>query len=268
MCRADVSGKPRVKDAEGRYHCQACAVKAGLSVASGGGPGGKPAPASGEDAVLARLVEGSPMLGAAPCPGCGTPMPAQAKICTACGHNTASGKPLRTRVMRAPKSPAGGSGPSRGSTIAIGEINPLIPAGLVILVHVALAIYFGTDPSEETAKVFVYGTAGIGLVVLLYIVVSAFRAGEAIWGLVALGMLLPCFNFIMLIGLLYYLFAVSSDRVGRYAFLANFLGGIAGWLLAFTVAGETLRDAAMNPFAGAGGGAELGPESVPETEAP
>jgi hypothetical protein len=234
-----------------------------------GQPGGKPPAKSGAssgggvDPVLDKLVSDSPMITASPCPGCGNPMAGAAKICTMCGHDLATGKSVRTRVVRAPKAAPQQSGGSRGSAIAIGEINPLIPTGIILLLHVGLAIYFGTNPNEETAKVFVYAGSGLWIAIVLYIVVTAFRTGNAIWGLVALGMFLPCFNIIMLIGLCYYLFAISDDRLGRYAFLANIIGTILGWTLAFTLAGETLRDAELNPFGG-GSQTETLPDEAPE----
>ncbi len=99
-CGVDVSGKPRTKDAQGKYLCASCA-KGGVAPAPA--KTSKPAkPATGlagefEDNSFLLNV-GSKPASFAECPGCQRPVPEGAKICTMCGYDIANGRVLKTRL--------------------------------------------------------------------------------------------------------------------------------------------------------------------------
>lgn len=91
-CGVDVSTKPRVKDAQGRYLCQPCAAKA--APAAGGSQPAKPAPPKD---LLTQLIDEAVQKVAELCPHCQNPLQKGAKICVGCGTDLATGKKLRTR---------------------------------------------------------------------------------------------------------------------------------------------------------------------------
>lgn len=78
-CGVDCAGRPRVKDASGRYTCADCVEQIKRRRAGGAATPSKPAPASG-----------------APCPNCARVMPTDAVLCTACGYSTQTGRALQT----------------------------------------------------------------------------------------------------------------------------------------------------------------------------
>lgn len=95
-CGADVSNAPRLKDAQGRYFCKACAAKM-QAKATGKAPA--PAPRDrGADDVMAKLVEDSVAKGATSCPACRRPWREGAVICTNCGYNKQTAQMTGTQV--------------------------------------------------------------------------------------------------------------------------------------------------------------------------
>lgn len=104
ICGDDVSTKPRVKNAEGKYLCKGSCDQAYLKQAKSAPPKPAAAPPSPEstlppgDDIMARLVAGSPMLNAESCSSCGNSMPTGAVICTRCGFNAQTGKATKTVV--------------------------------------------------------------------------------------------------------------------------------------------------------------------------
>ncbi|MCL4741607.1 MAG: hypothetical protein KJZ54_05315 [Phycisphaerales bacterium] len=95
ICKQDCSGRPHVKDKQGRYACRACIEKQQARSASK--PTLQPQP-GGMDPVMARLVEGSVAVKSTPCPQCSSPIPPGGVVCVQCGFNTETGKSMRTRV--------------------------------------------------------------------------------------------------------------------------------------------------------------------------
>ncbi|MEX2217954.1 MAG: hypothetical protein WD749_04270 [Phycisphaerales bacterium] len=154
-CNQDCSGKPRSKDAQGRYICKACLD--GLKARKeGAAPPAKPAPARGraavapppvdEGSVLSNLLADAPD----PCPSCASPMPPGAVLCNFCGFNKASGQAVRTQVSRASKEKKTRAGPAFEFTpmwtgvIAIGLQAALLAASLAVpgMVLAFLLVYF------------------------------------------------------------------------------------------------------------------------------
>ena len=174
-CKADVSGKPRMKDPQGRYFCEDCvkALKAKQSRDS------KPAPApKATGDVMADLVEGAIGHMGEPCEVCQAPMEANAIICTRCGHNRQTGRDVKTRVLAAPKEKKQKSALARPSEPLLE--NPLFVGGGGFLIFAGL--WGGSFVMPELLLISwlfagVYGTAAfIGLIYY------AFVDGEPIWG--------------------------------------------------------------------------------------
>lgn len=95
ICKQDCSGRPHVKDRQGRYACRACVEKQQARVAAKTPPQRQ---SDGLDPVMARLVEGSVAVKSTPCPQCSNPIPTGGIVCIQCGFNTETGKSMRTRV--------------------------------------------------------------------------------------------------------------------------------------------------------------------------
>lgn len=129
ICKQDCSKKPRTKDAQGRYFCEACVAqkKAEAALLAGAdpkpgpesrsAPGQRPGTVAPADALLAFDDAESPPLSAefwdapsssapnpaagaptARCGSCGAPMMGSAVVCTLCGYNSQTGKKLKVRT--------------------------------------------------------------------------------------------------------------------------------------------------------------------------
>ncbi len=130
-CGVDCAGKPRVKDARGRYMCKACHEKsgarhagaesaAGAMVDSSGGSGSVVATAKapgdqlggGEvDGGIVDVLEIAPAAAGAsrPCPACSRLMGPDAVVCVSCGYDARAGFQRGTGV---------GASESRGGRLA------------------------------------------------------------------------------------------------------------------------------------------------------
>jgi hypothetical protein len=117
VCKQDCSQKPRLKDPQGRYTCQACAdaleARARLKVRpvplEAPAPAPVPAPLPDEPDLGYALAEevkaaGSIAQDTASCMGCGVLMAPGALICTRCGYDTRTGAPMKTS-KKAPRGP-------------------------------------------------------------------------------------------------------------------------------------------------------------------
>lgn len=96
ICKQDCSGRPHVKDKQGRYACRACVEKKQAKTAAAKAP--QQPQTGGTDPVMAKLVEGSVAVKSTPCSQCSNPIPPDGIVCTNCGFNTETGKSMRTRV--------------------------------------------------------------------------------------------------------------------------------------------------------------------------
>lgn len=95
-CGEDCSNRPRVKDKQGRYTCEACLAKAKAAVAAAAAPAPQASPVAEVDAPIPLLEDAAVDAGprAAPCPGCGRPLWSDAKVCVGCGFNRETGRRL------------------------------------------------------------------------------------------------------------------------------------------------------------------------------
>lgn len=100
-CGTDCAGKPRTKDAQGRYMCKPCFEKARTKAAAKPAPKPEPIPVEDDGGVLASLLESEgKSVNTEPCPSCGAGLQGGAVICTTCGHDLRTGKSVRSIVSK------------------------------------------------------------------------------------------------------------------------------------------------------------------------
>ncbi len=105
-CGIDCSGKPRTKDAQGRYMCKPC-FDAVSQKAAAPKPAAKIAPkpvpvadAADDAAMMAALLESAPAALTETCPSCGNGVAEGNVICTICGYNKETGKAVSVKVSK------------------------------------------------------------------------------------------------------------------------------------------------------------------------
>lgn len=112
VCGIDVSGKPRVKDAAGRYMCSDCVQKAKAARGAQTAPKPKPpvtttaAPTGDEDNSFLLNLGGKASMaakGVVLCTECGRALEHGAVVCVGCGFNTVTGKRLQIKVHKPEK---------------------------------------------------------------------------------------------------------------------------------------------------------------------
>ncbi len=96
LCGEDCSGKPRTKDARGRYYCQPCYDEAKRQVDARKAAAAAPPPPPPI----------APGLGQQGCPGCGAPMTPGAVVCISCGYDVRKGEAVAPTVAAAKPSRA------------------------------------------------------------------------------------------------------------------------------------------------------------------
>ncbi|MBM4108849.1 MAG: zinc ribbon domain-containing protein [Phycisphaerae bacterium] len=87
--------------------------------------------AKGGESVMDRLLADSPLVGGQPCGNCGAPLPKGAALCTRCGFDVSSGKPVRTRVI-AERVKKEKGGPRQAPKWLAPAVLVLILAGLAV----------------------------------------------------------------------------------------------------------------------------------------
>lgn len=234
VCGKDVAGKPRVKDASGRYtcigECQEKHVenlkKAASSSKSAGATKSASVPASAvpgsdEGSMLNDLISQSPMLKAGKCEQCGSIMPQGGVICTRCGFNTQTGKALKTAVVveKEKKEPkfkpgkyknpyAGSSGP--GFWKIFGVMS-------VVMSLVSLLVFAG--PGGVLAAIIILSLGS--LIAWVANLIVAFKNDQMIWGIL---MIVPFIN-----GIAQFVFNIcfNEDENSKAFYWAVFVGWLA-----------------------------------------
>lgn len=92
-CGKDCADTKRVKDRQGRYHCQDC-VDARAAKRAADRPATAPIPVAGADALPIEIdpVDPTPVGTNELCAGCGMPRSSNAIVCLGCGFNHRSGR--------------------------------------------------------------------------------------------------------------------------------------------------------------------------------
>lgn len=265
-CGDDVSGKPRTKDPEGKYYCagcygklqaaaakppQAAAAKPANGVANGAPkvampqavkPGDPlhphsegPIPIAPSDDVMSRLAAEAVAATSEQCPNCHRPWRKNSTLCTYCGFNSASGKQISTKVLRAEvtkedkqyeRGRAGG-----GGMFASGLLSSGTGVALVLGIPLAIGLILGVvEPALFAVSAIII--IALGVVVWIWTLVDAFQAG-AVHGVCCL--LVPIYSTV------YVLFITESSRL-KAAWLVNVVGFVG-----MIVLSQQLPDAAGSP---------------------
>ncbi len=232
VCGQDVAGKPRVKDAAGRYMCAgACQEKAAAAAKAAA----KPAPApravtpppkappvakpAGEGSVLGDLISSSPMLNSAMCSECGNPMPGGAVICTRCGFNTQTGKALKTAVIKEkavkePKAVAGKYHNKYGGQSGPGFWKCVLVYSAV-LSACSLLVFAGPTGFWLMYVILIIA----GFITWIANVIAAFRNDQTLWGIL---LIVPFVN-----GIAAFIFNLiaNEDTQSRAMYWSLWIGG-------------------------------------------
>jgi len=115
VCGIDCAGRPRAKDAQGRYTCKDCIEKAKQTKtalkttppppATTSKGGSAPSPSEGDNSFLLDLGSKASLAttGTQPCPECGRALTANTVLCIGCGYNLQTGKRVPMKVIKAKK---------------------------------------------------------------------------------------------------------------------------------------------------------------------
>ncbi|MFM9995235.1 MAG: hypothetical protein ACKVU4_05480 [Phycisphaerales bacterium] len=250
VCGQDCSGKPRVKDPQGRYSCKSCheAVLAKTTPSRAPvvrtatlGQRSPPAPSPEPDPVFdgldnAAVLEGLESAGSAgpgalePCPRCGAMTGSGSLVCMSCGFNRQTGRAARTSVSKAPRERRA---PRIPMSLGPGMVFVICLAGFGGMAAATMA-----NPALFLLFLVVYLL--FSLVATIMMVACPFMDGDNGWGIIAIvSLLVPIVGLLML----YYVFFVS-DRGHLEAVLGSAL--IASFLILFLALNldpEFLRDA-------------------------
>ncbi len=193
VCGESVAGKPRVKDAAGRYTCAgAChdqhvaAVKAAARAKSESRAAPAPSPGTipvgDERSVLSDLISQSPMLKAGKCEQCGGVIPQGGVICTRCGFNSQTGKNLRTAVYAEKvkkESKIGAMAGDAGSTTMAVLRSPIIFGSIIALGLGAIGLVGVLVPEFTLASVVIVGV--VYLIAIIWGLIDAIQEQEYTW---------------------------------------------------------------------------------------
>jgi len=227
VCGTNVSGKPRVKDAQGRYMCKACfdkarATKGAQEHAAKPKPeaAAKPVPLADEDNSFLLGIGSSSIAseGTAPCPECGRALTKNTIVCVGCGFNTQTGKRMQVKVTkeRAPKGESAASGESMLK-------NPHVLGLLTLCALGGLALLALVDPSLSAAYFVLL--AVFSLVVHIWVVFAAWQ-DETIHGVLCL---VTFFFGIFWFYMLYWTLIRNENTLLKWMFINCILGPMIGF---------------------------------------
>lgn len=224
VCGMDVSGRPRVKDAQGRYMCKECFDKAKAARDRRKAPPPVPAAASKSDQV--DLADNSFLLGMGkadsvssqgtkPCPECGRPLAPGAAVCVGCGFNLETGKRMQVKVIKAKvekeKGESGGGSGAFASPHVVG-------IGVILFFAAFAAMSF---VSEAVMMPYLIVSMIFNLAVFIWVLIEAFRDSVISGAL--------CF----ICGLyqIYWVLVKCENTLLKWLWVANILAAIMGVIL-------------------------------------
>src|SRR5215470_9477340 len=193
-CGVNCAKLPRVRDDRGRYYCRPCyeaarrerdarhAARAALAKESEPEVTAEVVDEPATDVIPADeamlfddgdAVEASP---ASPptslCSGCGSPMAADAVVCTACGFNRTIGRKLEMATAR----PVGAGGAAKKGSAGAGIFAKPWFFGVASLVF--FAVFFAVATQNQTLAMVYQGVAAaFSLIISIWILVLAFQDG-------------------------------------------------------------------------------------------
>lgn len=241
-CGADVGGKPRVRDAQGRYRCKGMCETKPVTVAAVSAKAGAPP----VDDLLTKLIDESPISKATPCPQCSTPMLPNSVLCTSCGFNTTTNKRVKTAIIREkePKAPKPVAGGGRKYAAYSTDMPYFKALGMSAAVLVPIGIVGGMVPAASLAVLILLAVVGFALFVGTIVV--AFREDQTMWGWIGICSIVPLVNVIASIPFLVYSYILVPSNKIKAAHLTVLVTWIA-YIASAVVSGNDLMKSFGNP---------------------
>jgi hypothetical protein len=187
LCGEDCSGRPRTRDARGRYYCATCYERARRARPQtmrrmSGSESLSAAPAG--TAVLAEAMT-PPAVDTPRCKGCGHPLPDGAVLCVHCGLDLVSGKRHRSRVRRAGTVESASMGLSRWDDILAADSRAAVRAAwwdfikpaCIVLIGLCIVIAWMSGAAESAEAPSAIGTLVAGYLLRLAVQVAVGVAG-------------------------------------------------------------------------------------------
>lgn len=170
ICRQDCSGRPRVRDGQGRYACRSCVDERKRTH-----PAAKPSrePRKPVPDFLAGVKAPEPV--GATCPGCGKRLPVGNVLCLSCGTNAETGLQAGTNVKLQRQKPV------KASTASIGIGAAASAGGGASGVLLWFLIHRATSEPTLVMTVLVGAMAGAGMLIPIR------GSGRLVTGLIATG---------------------------------------------------------------------------------
>jgi hypothetical protein len=175
ICGEDCAGRPRTKDAKGRYYCQPCydealARQRAVRAEATAPPAVEPESVTAPDSMLDIPSVGT-------CPSCGRSLADEAVLCMHCGFNRQSGEQIEVQQVQAPTVTSGGL---RERIAELGEWTEVIstPFGASVLTLLALWGVFGLCFLIPAFLIpYVLGLTALVFVMTVVTIIDAFREG-------------------------------------------------------------------------------------------
>jgi hypothetical protein len=205
VCGIDCSGRPRIKDQQGRYICKECFDKAKQTRQTQKAPppvaaaaATAAAPTEGDNSFLLDLgsKESTGIAGTKPCPECGRAVPANAVICVGCGFNLATGKRLQVKVVKAKQQKE-----EKESKPTSPILGPWAVTGAFAAISIGLFVYGLSD--KNAMGLYTLGLWGVSAIVFIGTIVLGFM-DEPAAGLKLL-LPIPCVVVLFFSGFLFYI---------------------------------------------------------------
>lgn len=160
------------------------------------------------------------------CPGCGTSLTPEAKLCTECGYDLVTGQRLQMQTQSAPPPRPGAfppaPAPTRKKPLASEGLNPNIVAGVIVLVLGVLYALARSNP--EMALVYVAVQGIYSLVIAVMVLIKAFQEST---GTGFMTLCIPCY-------ILYFVYGLSESPMLKALFSVSLLSQVGS---------ATLKDA-------------------------
>jgi uncharacterized membrane protein YhaH (DUF805 family) len=270
ICGEDCSTRPRTKNPEGQYACNACLEERRRERAAGAGAAvaapaaAEPSSADLDDAGLDDAYEvddgmgvlledlshadlapeaspdaNQPSFGAiaiqSVCPRCGQSVASDAAMCVSCGTNISTGRGAKTKVHK----PKGNTSRGRESFLQNGAV--VFALGAVALLGIAggCGAVSAMNPGAFLA-VFAFGVLA-SVVATISMIIAAFRDGDAKWGLVGIAQILPVIGSVCSFAFGFYYCIFGSERtswkLGYWGAQMILIGAFTGGLVSLGPAG-------------------------------
>ena len=249
ICGEDCAARPRLKDSNGQYACQACVQakqrpkQASARPPKAATPTNKPvakqeAPAAGGGVGFSmdNFLGDVHTADANPCPKCGLGRPADAVVCMQCGFDSASGRAISTRV-------------SKDKTKKV-RSAPQVSSGTIFLIVIValLALLPGLAfASEEAAMPALLGGIIWYLVAYIMMVGGAFSDDDKFWGWLGALFWVPLAGTFCWLAFVFYYCTIGGQRgIWKLNFWAAVLAMIAVAAVIGTVHPSLLEDASTS----------------------